>query len=123
MDARIPSHEINSISTGMTSDFCFNWILEGNLMPEVTKLIEELAALIEAGNTVDSDRIVQIRGEIAALHQSLRAQFGEKNESVRAARAAENLIEKIILEYVGRIPLSGDARQSMASPNESAQDR
>ena len=68
-------------------------------MADTTKLIRELAALVDAGKSVDFRRIVEIHAEIKALHQSLRAELGEKNESVRAAGAAENLLEKIIREY------------------------
>jgi hypothetical protein len=69
-------------------------------MLDTAKLIEELAALIEAGKSADFSRIFQIHEEIEALHQSLQDRLGDSNESVRAAREANHLIEKIILEYL-----------------------
>jgi hypothetical protein len=91
-------------------------------MPDTAKLIEELAACIEAGKSADFSRILQIHGEIEALHQSLREEFGEGNESVRAAREADRLIEKIILEYVANTSTAlRDLGKMVESLNESAE--
>ena len=93
-------------------------------MPDTSKLIEELAACIEAGKSVDFSRILEVHGEIEALHQSLLAEFGEENESVRAARKADHLIEKIILEYVADTSAAlRDLGQQVASLNRSAEAR
>jgi hypothetical protein len=69
-------------------------------MSDTAKLIEELAAHIEGGKSVDFGRILEIHDQLKELHQSLRTAFGDDSESVRAAREADRLIEKIILEYV-----------------------
>jgi hypothetical protein len=69
-------------------------------MSDTAKLIERLAVQIEAGEEVDFRKIVELHGQIEALHRSLNSKLGEKNEPARAAREADILIEKIILEYV-----------------------
>lgn len=87
-------------------------------MSDAAKLIEELANHIEAGKSVDFSRILEIHAEIESLHQSLQAEFGEKNETVRAAREADYLIEKIILEYVANTSAAlRDLGQMVASLN------
>jgi hypothetical protein len=89
-------------------------------MPDSAKLIEELAAHIEAGKSVDFSKILQVHAEIESLYQSLRAEFGEKNPSVRAAREADRLVGKIILEYVANASASlRDLGQMVASLNRS----
>jgi hypothetical protein len=69
-------------------------------MSDTAKLIEQLAAHIESGKEIDFGKIVELHGQIEALHRSLNSTLGEKNESAQAAREADILIEKIILEYV-----------------------
>jgi hypothetical protein len=103
------------------SDCCVTSIEDGVLMPDTAKLIEELAFCIEAGKSVDFRRILEIHGEIEALHQSLLSKFGEKSESARAAREADHLIEKIILEYVANTSAAlRDLGQMVTSLNKSA---
>jgi hypothetical protein len=93
-------------------------------MPDTAKLIEELASCIEAGKSVDFSSILEIHGEIETLHQSLLAEFGEKNESVCAAREADRLIEKIILEYVANTSEAlRDLGHKVATLNKSAEGR
>jgi hypothetical protein len=90
-------------------------------MHNTAKLIEELAVLIETGKSADFSRIFQIHEEIEALHQSLQDQLGDSNESVRAAREANHLIEKIILEYVANTSSAlNDLGQMLTPLNEPA---
>ena len=91
-------------------------------MSDTAKLIEELAACIEAGKSADFSRILALHGELETLHESLLAEFGEKNESVRAAREADRLIEKIILEYVANTSAAlRDLGQMVESLNKSSE--
>jgi hypothetical protein len=90
-------------------------------MSDTAKLIEELAARIEGGNSVDFGKILEIHAQLESLHVSLRAEFGETNESVRTARDADQLIEKIILEYVASTSAAlHDLGQMVASLHKSA---
>jgi hypothetical protein len=82
------------------SDFCDTRTMGGTLMSDTAKLIEKLATHIEGGKSVDFGKILEIHDQLKDLHKSLRAELGDSNESVRAAREADRLIEKIILEYV-----------------------
>ncbi|HEX4054237.1 MAG TPA: hypothetical protein VHX86_08230 [Tepidisphaeraceae bacterium] len=90
-------------------------------MPDAAKLIEELAARIESGKQVDFGRILETHAQIERLHETLKAEFGERAEPARTAREADVLIEKIILEYVANTSTAlRDLGLIVASMNRSA---
>lgn len=90
-------------------------------MHDAKKLIDELAAHIESGKQVDFGNILEIHAQIERLHDTLKAKFGESGEPARAAREADLLIEKIILEYVANASTAlRDLGRIVASMNRSA---
>ena len=49
-------------------------------MSDTAKLIEELAACIEAGKSADFSRILELHGELETLHKSLLADSAKRSE-------------------------------------------
>jgi regulator of sirC expression with transglutaminase-like and TPR domain len=90
-------------------------------MSDAAKLIEELARHIERGEELDPSELAEIHARIERLRESLKAGCGEKGQNARAAKAAELLIEKIILQSAGNASAAlGDLGHILATVDESS---
>jgi len=89
-------------------------------MSDAANLIEELARHIERGEELDSSQLLEIHARIERLRESLKSECGQKGQNVRAAKDADALIEKIILQCVGNTSAAlGDLGHVLATAHDS----
>jgi len=93
-------------------------------MSDAAKLIEELARHVERGEELDSAELVEIYARIERLRESLKAEIGQKGQTARAAKEADLLIEKIIMQSVGNASAAlGDLGHILTTMDESSTQR
>jgi hypothetical protein len=89
-------------------------------MSAAAELIEELARYVERGEELDSSTLVEIHARI----DRLKAECGGKWQNARAAKAADLLIEKLILQCAGNTSAAlGDLGHVAATGPESSMGR